>query len=124
MATAIEMQNPATGLVWAVDPPLKGFHFFRFLGYVRLWFVPLLFLKGYRIWGGIGAATCAAVIGLVIMSADKNAFTIPVALYFILGIFFGPKIPKITVQSKLRQGWVFADPDSEPTKQARAIWNV
>lgn len=76
-----------------------------------------LFMRGLPDWGGVMVGT--ALLQLLAPQPWSSLFWVVSAC---LSIFLGIRANEMTAKHYLRQGWVFADPESAVTRMATAKW--
>ena len=118
----ITMKNPKTGEIKQIK---VGVSWILFL-FSGLFGLPL-FLRKLHVWGGIFLALW--VVNLVAPAAFPNdqGIGIVIILFFVflgLQIFVGIKGNEMTAKNYLENGWLFLEPDAEPTIMAKRKWGI
>ncbi len=113
----VPFRNPKTGEVKQVK---VGWSWTLFL-FSGLFGLPL-FLRRLQMWGWMFLALWAVDVVGSSVAPVISVTTVPIFLG--LNIFMGVKGNELTGKNLLELGWVFAEPDSETTKTAKATWGI
>jgi hypothetical protein len=122
MSLHVAFRNPRTGEIKQVK---VGWSWVLFL-FSGVFGLPL-FLRRLYVWGGIFLVLWLVnLIAPSLMYEEDANVTIAIfgVVFLSLQIWLGIKGNEMTAKNYLDNGWVFAEPDSDITRNAKLRWGV